>query len=56
LWDTAYQGPCPILDPDLPAENQPTMRGLALPDDVLQKFYHDNAVKLLARVGVGFPE
>jgi predicted TIM-barrel fold metal-dependent hydrolase len=56
LWDTAYQGPCPILDPDLPAENQPVMRGLALPDDVLQKFYHDNAVQLLGRVGVSFPE
>jgi hypothetical protein len=36
----------------LPPENQPTLRGLALPDGVLQKVYHDNAVKLLARVGV----
>jgi len=30
------------------------MRGLALPDGVLQKLYHDNAVKLMARVGVKF--
>jgi len=56
LWDTAYQGPAPIMDPDLPPENQPALRGLALPDDVLQKFYHDNGVKLLARVGISFPE
>jgi predicted TIM-barrel fold metal-dependent hydrolase len=56
LWETAYIGPCPIIDPDLPPENQPTMRGLALPDETLQKIYHDNAVKLLARVGVGFEE
>jgi hypothetical protein len=30
------------------------MHGLALPDEVLQKVYHDNVVKLLARVGVSF--
>jgi amidohydrolase family protein len=56
LWETAYAGPCPILDPDVPADQQPIMRGLALPDDVLQKLYHDNAVNLLARVGVRFDE
>jgi hypothetical protein len=54
LWETAYIGPSPILDPDLPADQQPQMQGLALPDPVLQKFYHDNAVKLMARVGVTF--
>jgi predicted TIM-barrel fold metal-dependent hydrolase len=54
LWETAYVGPSPIYDPDLPRDNQPTLRGLALPDEVLQKLYHDNGVKLLARVGVGF--
>src|SRR5687767_7609330 len=54
LWETAYTGPSPIFDPDLPAENQPTLRGLALPDGVLQKLYHDNPIKLLAKVGVGF--
>lgn len=56
LWETAYIGPCPIVDPDLPAEKQPTINGLALPDPVLQKIYHDNAVKFLARVGVRFEE
>jgi hypothetical protein len=54
LWETAYTGPSPIFDPDLPEENQPILRGLALPDDVIQKLYHDNTVKLLERVGVTF--
>lgn len=54
LWDTAYIGPCPIVDPDLPADRQPVMRGLALPDECLQKLYHDNAIKLLAKVGASF--
>jgi predicted TIM-barrel fold metal-dependent hydrolase len=52
LWETAYTGPAPIYDPDLPEDRQPILRGLALPDHVLQKLYHDNAVKLMARVGV----
>ncbi len=52
LWETAYNGPSPIFDPDLPVDHQVTIHGLALPDDVLQKVYHDNVVKLLGRVGV----
>jgi hypothetical protein len=52
LWETAYTGPSPIFDPDLPEEQQPHIRGLALPAEVLQKLYRDNAVGLLARVGV----
>jgi Amidohydrolase len=56
LWETAYIGPSPIYDPELPADNQPVMQGLALPDNVLQKIYHDNTVNLLARVGVRFEE
>jgi hypothetical protein len=52
LWETAYIGPSPILDPDLPEDRQPQLRGLALPDGVLQKLYHDNAAKMLARVGI----
>lgn len=55
LWDTAYIGPCPIVDPDLPADQQPMMRGLALPDQTLQRIYHDNATNLLARLGMTFP-
>ncbi|MGH7176157.1 MAG: amidohydrolase family protein [Tepidisphaeraceae bacterium] len=51
LWESDYHGPSPIFDPDLPEESQPTLHGLALPDEVLQKLYHDNAVDLLARVG-----
>jgi predicted TIM-barrel fold metal-dependent hydrolase len=54
LWDTAYVGPSPIIDPDLPADQQPFIRGLALPDEVLQKIYHDNATKFLARIGMSF--
>ena len=56
LWETDYAGPNPILDPDLPEDRQPELRGLALPADILQKLYHDNAVNLLARVGVKFEE
>lgn len=54
LWDTAFIGSNPILDPDLPAGEQQELRGLALPDEVLQKLYHDNAVRVLSRVGVQF--
>ncbi len=54
LWETAYTGPNPILDPDLPPDNQPILRGLALPDEALQKIYHDNPTRFLSRVGVSF--
>jgi predicted TIM-barrel fold metal-dependent hydrolase len=56
LWETDYSGPSPIFDPDLPADRQPMLRGLSLPVEVLQKLYHDNAVKLLGRVGVRFED
>jgi hypothetical protein len=51
LWETAYIGPSPILDPDLSEDHQPVMHGLALPDDVLQKMYHDNIVKVMEWIG-----
>jgi len=54
LWETAHVGPVNIVDPDLPADQQPTLRGLALPDEVLQKLYRDNALKLMSKVGAGF--
>ena len=54
LWETAYTGPSPIIDPDVPKDDQPVVRGLALPDVVLQKIYHDNATKLLDKLGMGF--
>jgi predicted TIM-barrel fold metal-dependent hydrolase len=53
LWETAYIGPSPIADPDLPPDRQPTMRGLALPDGTIQKMYHDNALRVLGSVGGG---
>jgi hypothetical protein len=56
LWETAYVGPSPIYDPDVPDDAQPVLRGLALPDVVLQKIYHDNILKLLGRMGVNWPE
>jgi hypothetical protein len=46
----------PIRDPDLPPDDQPMLRGLALPDEVLQKLYHDNAVRILAKAGVRFDD
>ena len=52
MWETAYIGPSPIFDGDLPTDAQPTLRGLALPDEVLQKLYHDNAVRYLNAVGI----
>ena len=56
LWETANAVPTPILDPDLPADQQPILRGLALPDAVLQKLYHDNAYRLMAGVGDNLDE
>lgn len=54
LWETAYIGPSPIVDPDLDEHHQPVMRGLALPDQVLQKIYHDNTVRVLGQYGIQF--
>jgi predicted TIM-barrel fold metal-dependent hydrolase len=54
LWETAYVGPVNIVDPDLPKDGQPVFRGLALPTEVLQKLYHDNAQRLLGSVGSAF--
>ena len=48
--------PARYLDPDLPPDRQPMLNGLALPDDVLQKIYHDNPVRFLAGVGIHMGE
>jgi len=56
MWETAYIGPSPIDDGDVSEERQPLLQGLALPNEVLQKLYHDNAVKLLDGLGMGFKE
>ena len=52
LWETAYNDTTPIFDPDLPVDRQPRLHGLALPDQVIQKIYHDNATNLMSKVGV----
>jgi predicted TIM-barrel fold metal-dependent hydrolase len=54
LIETAYIGKSPIFDPDLPEDSQPQLEGMALPDEVLQKVYHDNAVRFLEKLGVRF--
>ena len=54
LWETGYIGPSPIFDPDLPEDQQPIIRGLALPNQTLQRIYHDNAIRFLASVGMSF--
>jgi len=54
LLETAHIGQTPIFDPDMPEDQQPTMRGLALPDEVLQKIYRQNALKFYAQVGIKF--
>jgi predicted TIM-barrel fold metal-dependent hydrolase len=51
MWETAYLGTIPIFDPDMPEDNQPLIRGLALPDATLQKLYHDNAFRFLQNLG-----
>lgn len=51
LWESDWEGPSPILDPDFtPATDgfsTPTLRGLALPPDVLLQVYRTNALRLL---------
>lgn len=51
LWETAYNDQSNISDPDV-TDGPPMLRGLALPDDVLQKLYRENVMKFLGRVGV----
>jgi hypothetical protein len=51
LWESSWSGPSPIYDPDFeprPGEEATNMlRGLALPDDVLEKVYSGNARRIL---------
>ena len=55
LFESKYDGPSPIADPDLalvdPASHgpldSPDLRGKALPVDVLKSLYHDAAEELL---------
>jgi predicted TIM-barrel fold metal-dependent hydrolase len=53
LWESAWEGPSPISDLDfssVPGET-PTLRGLALPAQVLAQVYHGNARRLLGTSG-----
>ncbi|GIW83006.1 MAG: hypothetical protein KatS3mg105_4813 [Gemmatales bacterium] len=49
LWESDWAGPSPIADPDYDASTRttPTLRGLALPADVLRKVYYENACRLM---------
>lgn len=51
LWESAWQGPSPIADPDWkPAEGAPAtppLHGLELPAEVLDAVYYRNACRLL---------
>jgi predicted TIM-barrel fold metal-dependent hydrolase len=51
LWESAWEGSSPIADPDYkPGAGQPAtpiLRGLHLPDDVLDAVYYHNAQRLL---------
>ncbi|HMC88357.1 MAG TPA: amidohydrolase family protein [Gemmataceae bacterium] len=51
LWESTWEGLSPIADPDYKPEpdapSTPPLRGLGLPQDVLEQVYHRNAVRLL---------
>src|SRR5579883_2265648 len=51
LWESDWEGPSPIQDPDFPPPSDgpstPILRGLALPQDVLEQVYRTNALRLL---------
>jgi hypothetical protein len=53
LWESSWEGPSPIADPDYkPAPGgwaTPPLRGLHLPDEVLEKVYCGNAERILQR-------
>jgi predicted TIM-barrel fold metal-dependent hydrolase len=52
LWETSYEGESPIRDSDVPGGGVVRLRGLHLPPEVLQKLYHDNAVRYLRELNV----
>ncbi len=58
LIETSYDGPSPIVDPDLhkldpalPKDSTPTLRGAAIDPALLPNLYHDAAAAMLAPVG-----
>jgi len=54
LWESDWQGPSPIADPDWQQAEQPTppLAGVRLPMAVLDKVYFRNAEKLLGNLHV----
>ncbi len=57
LWESDWQGPSPIADPDHKPENgggpTPLLHGVRLPAAVLEQVYHHNAVRLLGKQAEG---
>ncbi|MBN1844630.1 MAG: hypothetical protein JW810_03030, partial [Sedimentisphaerales bacterium] len=53
MWETDFDGTSMIRDPDGPAEGV-RLRGLQLPDEVLDKLYRQNARRLLAAADRSF--
>lgn len=52
LWESTWQGPSPIADPDYQGDEanpQSLLHGLGLPPEVLRKVYLENAARLLGR-------
>ena len=58
LLETDYDGPSPIVDPDLhmvdpkvPEKSTATLRGAALPDEVLRDVYYGAAARVIETLG-----
>jgi predicted TIM-barrel fold metal-dependent hydrolase len=53
LWESAWEGPSPIADPDFSANGEdlitPRLQGVDLPEDVLKLVYRENAERILAQ-------
>jgi hypothetical protein len=50
LWESDWQGPSPIADPDYVADGggpTPQLHGVDLPEDVMELVYRGNAERLL---------
>jgi hypothetical protein len=51
LWESAWEGPSPIADPDFTPESggpgTPVLHGLELPPGVIDRVYFENAARLL---------
>jgi predicted TIM-barrel fold metal-dependent hydrolase len=51
LWESSWEGASPIADPDFEAQpgegERPSLRGLELPTEILEKVYSGNARRIL---------